>query len=438
MRVDEAATWLYYSSKSVLYGLVSYTLPNNHVFHTVLVSISTFIFGNHPWAIRLPAFLAGVAMIPLAYAAAKRFYGEGAALLTAGFVASSSVLVEFSTNGRGYTLVAAIFLALIVLAPAHDAEPRAWRRFALLSAIGFLTIPTMLFPFGVVVGWLALSIVRAHDTDRAALAKRLGRTVLLTLGLVILAYLPALLWTGPHAFIANRFITSQPWGLFVRAIGPAVGSTWTGWNRDLTIAGAAVFAAFFFVGLARDKTRLVLVAVAWSGVLLLLERWVPFHRVWTFLIPIYWMTVAAGIMFVVRRQRWAALLAIALCLAIGGSVLASGSVLRSRETGYFPDAERVVVSLRVLGAGDKVLAYNPATVPLQYYARLHHETLPLGSPTDGDHRIFIVVDSAVGQTLDQLADRYASAQFPAALLGQATLYERFARAAVYLLVVKVS
>jgi 4-amino-4-deoxy-L-arabinose transferase-like glycosyltransferase len=438
MRVDEAATWLYYSSKSVLYGLVSYTLPNNHVFHTVLVSISTFIFGNHPWAIRLPAFLAGVAMIPLSFATAKPFFGEGAALLTAAFVASSSVLVEFSTNARGYTLVAAIFLALIVLAPTHDAEPRAWRRFAVLSAIGFLTIPTMLFPFGVVVGWLALSIARAHDTDRAALAKRLGRTVLLTIELVALAYLPMIAWSGPHALFANQFVTSLPWGTFARAIGPSLDSTWMGWNRDLTIVGAGVFAAFFFAGLVRDKTRLVLVAVAWCGVLLLVERWVPFQRVWTFLIPIYWMTVAAGIVFIVRRQRWVAALAIALCLAIGGSVLASGSVLRSRETGYFPDAERVAVSLRTLGVGDRVLAYNPAKVPLRYYARLHHETLPFGVPSSSARRIFIVVDSAVGQTLEQLADRYASAQFPAGMLGQATLYKRFARAAVYVLVVEVS
>jgi dolichyl-phosphate-mannose-protein mannosyltransferase len=437
MRVDEAATWLYYSSKSVLYGLVSYTLPNNHVFHTVLVGVSTFIFGNHPWAIRLPAFLAGVAMIPLSYAAAKRFYGEGAALLTAAFVASSSVLVEFSTNARGYTMVAAIFLALIVTAPSHDAEPRAWRRFAVLSAIGFFTIPTMLFPFGVVVGWLALSIARARDMDRAALARRLVRTVLLTIGLVAVAYLPAILWSGPHAVYANRFVTAQPWGAFARAIGPALGSTWMGWNRDLTIAGAGVFAAFFVAGLARDKTRFVLIALAWCGVLLLAERWVPFHRVWTFLIPIYWMTVAAGVMLVVRR-RWVAPIAIALGLAIGGSVLASGSVLRSHETGYFPDAERVAVSLRALGAGDKVLAYNPATIPLQYYARLHHETLPLGAPSGTDRRVFIVVDSAAGQTLGQLAQRFASARFPAGMLERATLHKHFARAAVYVLVVKVS
>jgi 4-amino-4-deoxy-L-arabinose transferase-like glycosyltransferase len=435
MRVDEAATWLFYSSKSALYGLVSYTLPNNHVFHTVLVSVSTFIFGNHPWAIRLPAFVAGVAMIPLSYLAAKRLHGDGAALLTAAFVASSSVLIEFSTNARGYTLVAAIFLALIFLAPDDD-DARAWNRFAVLSAIGFLTIPTMLFPFGVVVSWLALRIARAHDVDRAALAKRLARAVLRTFGLVALAYLPAILWSGPHAVFANRFVTSKPWGVFTSRIGPSLGSTWMGWNRDLGSVGATVFVVLFVVGFARDRARFVVAAIFWCGALLVVERWVPFHRVWSFLIPIYWMTVAAGIALVVRRQRWVAPLAVALCLAIGGSVLASGSVPGSPDSGYFPDAEQVAVSLRALTAGDKVLAYNPATVPLLYYARLHHETLPLGGVASTDRRIFIVVDSAAGQTLGQLAQRFASARSPAGVLGRATLYERFARATVY--VVKVS
>ena len=115
MRVDEAATYLFYVRKPPLYGLVSYTLPNNHVFHTLLVSVSTFVFGNHPWAIRMPAFLAGVAMIPLAFAAGRRIHGDAAGLITAAFVASSSVLIEYSTNARGYTIVAAIFLGLLAL-----------------------------------------------------------------------------------------------------------------------------------------------------------------------------------------------------------------------------------------------------------------------------------------------------------------------------------
>ena len=294
MRVDEAATYLFYVRKPPLYGLVSYTLPNNHVFHTLLVSVSTFLFGDHPWAIRLPAFLAGVAMIPLAFAAARRIHGDAAGLITAAFVASSSVLIEYSTNARGYTIVAAIFLGLLALQPALlRGEARAWRWFAILSAIGFFTIPTMLFPFGVVVAWLAVSIARA----RVKVWKQLARGVGLTIALAAVAYLPAILWTGPHAVFANRFVVSRPWSVWLTLIRPSIHQTWLGWNRDLGVAGMVLFGVFFAAGLARDKTRLAIIAVAWCALLVVVERWIVFPRVWTFLIPVYWMTVSVGIVF---------------------------------------------------------------------------------------------------------------------------------------------
>src|SRR5205807_1142091 len=234
-----AATYLFYVRKPPLYGLVSYTLPNNHVFHTLLVSVSTFLFGDHPWAIRLPAFLAGVAMIPLAFAAARRIHGDAAGLITAAFVALAAV-----------------------------------------------------------------------------------------------AYLPAILWTGPHAVFANRFVVSRPWSVWLTLIWPSIHQTWLGWNRDLGVAGMVLFGVFFAAGLARDKTRLAIIAVAWCALLVVVERWIVFPRVWTFLIPVYWMTVSVGIVFAFRR-RWVVPVALAACVAIGGSVVASGSVLASRD-GYFP------------------------------------------------------------------------------------------------------
>jgi len=388
MRNDEAATYLFYVRKPPLYGLVSYTLPNNHVLHTLLASVSTFIFGNHPWAIRLPAFIAGVAMIPLAYVVAERMFEVRTGLLAAALVASSSVLIELSTNARGYTMVAAAFLALLAIAQQLPDSGR-WKRFALVAALGFFTIPTMLFPFGVVVGWLGLRL--RHD--RIAL-RLLGRTVVRTAVITVLLYLPALLWTGPRAFFANRFVASEPFGAFVRAIGPLLGHMWSGWNRNLTIGGAVLFAVFFAVGLMRrPSSSLVAAAVAWCGVLVLAERWVPFSRVWSFLIPVYWIVVAAGIAVVVRRGS--AVIAVGLCVAVGVSVLVSGSVVRSRDTGYFPDAERVAVALRGLGP---LAAYNPAVVPLRYYALLHGKTLPINA---GDVR-YLVVDEAAGQSLGLL------------------------------------
>ncbi|MGZ6515879.1 MAG: glycosyltransferase family 39 protein [Actinomycetota bacterium] len=432
MRYDEAATWLYYSSKWVLYALVSYTYPNNHIFHTLLVGVSTSIFGNHPWAIRLPAFLAGVAMIPLTYFAARR-YGETTGLVAAAFVASSSVLIEFSTNARGYTIVASIFLGLIALMPSlMRGEARAWKWFAILSALGFFTIPTMLFPFGIVVCWIAFSIARTTDADRAALARRLLQGLLFTTGLLFALYLPAILWSGPHAVFANRFVTPQPWDAFARTIGDSLRSTWLGWNRGLGETATITLVFFAFLGVVREKMGLPIAAVTWCFALLVVGRWVPFHRVWTFLIPLYWIAAAAGIATLARRSKWLVPVAIVLCLAIGGSVLASGSVVRSTETGIFPDAERVALALRALGPQDRVIASPRTDAPLLYYARLHGEQIVFGPTRAVGAKMFVVVDTAEGETLEQLARQFGTATVPASTLEQGTLFRRFARARVYL------
>ena len=428
MRVDEAATYLYYIRKPPLYGLVSYTLPNNHVFHTLLVSVSTFLFGNHPWVIRIPAFAAGVTMIPLAFVVARQLHGEAAGLITAAFVASSSILIEYSTNARGYTIVAALFLGLLALRPAlMQGEARAWRWFAILSALGFFTIPTMLFPFGVVVAWLAVSIARVPGEERPVLRAHLARGIGLTFLLTAAAYLPAILWTGPHVVFANRFVVSRPWDLWLSLMRPLLSSIWSGWNGGLGVVGMALFLALFAIGLVRDRSRLALIAVAWCGLVVVAGRWYVFARVWTFLVPIYWTTVAAGIVFLLRRARLSVIVAMAALVAIGGSVLASGTVVRSPD-GAFPDAERVVVALTNAGADDEVLALNPATAPLQYYAVLRRESLRLNGLHVSDARVFIVVDTTAGQTLGEVVHGHA---VPRDVVARASVFKRFACATIY-------
>jgi hypothetical protein len=56
---DEAYTY-YAFANSLSASITDYHLPNNHVFHSILVYLSTRIFGVGPVAVRLPAFIAGV------------------------------------------------------------------------------------------------------------------------------------------------------------------------------------------------------------------------------------------------------------------------------------------------------------------------------------------------------------------------------------------
>ena len=116
MRYDESVTFVHYASRPWYIALTNYTAPNNHVFHSLLVHASTWIFGGAPWAIRLPALIAGILLVPASYVAARALVREARGALAASLVAGSSMLVEYSTNARGYTILALVFVLLLALA----------------------------------------------------------------------------------------------------------------------------------------------------------------------------------------------------------------------------------------------------------------------------------------------------------------------------------
>src|SRR5215216_7354891 len=64
---DEAYTFINFASRPFKHILADYSAPNNHIFHTILVGMAYRLFGAQPWALRLPAFLAGIFMVPAMY-----------------------------------------------------------------------------------------------------------------------------------------------------------------------------------------------------------------------------------------------------------------------------------------------------------------------------------------------------------------------------------
>ena len=156
IRYDEAATWLDYASKPLALAMSDYRFPNNHLFHTLLVHVVSSLFGDAPAVLRIPAFVAGVALVPLTWAVARATQSRTAAPVAALLVATSASLVLYSTNARGYTIVCCLTMAIVLLA-ARQLErdnPAGWLAIAVLGALGTWTIPIMLYPLAGVALWL--------------------------------------------------------------------------------------------------------------------------------------------------------------------------------------------------------------------------------------------------------------------------------------------
>ena len=178
MRNDEVAMFLLWGSQSLGRVVSDYSFPNNHVFHTLLVWLTTGALGDAPWAIRLPTVVAGTLVVWATYAVARRLAGASAALFAAALTAGLPVLVLFSTNARGYMVIALAALVLLLLGDTliNENSPKRWILYAVVVGLGMYTVPTMLYPAGGVSLWILggarTRAWRARGTADCAMARR--------------------------------------------------------------------------------------------------------------------------------------------------------------------------------------------------------------------------------------------------------------------------
>ena len=447
VRYDEAVTFLEYVARPLGRALALYDLPNNHLFHTFLAHLSVSAFGDGPVALRLPAFAAGVMVPPAVYLAGRAVHGRDVGLVAAALAAASPVLVLFSANARGYSLVVLAFLALVPPAAMlrRRSSPLAWLVVATVAALGAWAMPTMLYPAGAVAAWLLLAATRPGGRGVRRVAAEGVLAAAAAAALTALLYLPVLQRSGLDAVVANRFVGPHPVAEFAARVPGFLADVALQWAHGvpapvtiLLAAGAGAEAvARARAVLAGDRSgdgaaaALLPVGLAWSLFLLAATRRVPVARVWLFLLPTFLLFASAGLARLWGRARrlagdaatWLrpALAAPVAALALGGwtavHLLRTDAVRRWPVTGTFPHGDRVAAFLAERWEpGDVVQASIPSDAPLEYYFR--RAGLPTAAvnalPAPGGC-IYIVVNRRHGQSLGA-ADARGAAPDPEPVL----------------------
>jgi len=422
MRYDEATTFNNYASKPLYIALSDYGTPNNHLLQTFLVHLSTAIFGTAPWAIRLPALLAGVLVVPATYLLVRLLYEKTAALIAAALAATSSTLIEYSTNARGYTLVALIFLLMLIVGTGliETNSRLGWTLLTVLAILGLYTLPPALYAVGGAMVWILVSRLCRRDLGALPFMRRCGWSVGAVVIVTILLYAPAVAASGIGAITSNQFVSPKPLHEFVTALPAHLHATWDAWNRDLPGVVRTVLAIGFLGGLvltprlSKHPIPVVAAVVAWAAPVVALQRVVPYPRVWLFLVPLYLGTSAALLSYVggraralaPRAARPVAAIAIGVITWLTVLVVSSHSIRDSRETGALLDAPGVTRFLRgYLRPHDTLLATGSDSI-LEYYLRRDGiDPGPLLYAKQSGRRVLIVVNTLGGQTLASLAQQ---------------------------------
>ena len=425
MQHDESYTFVTFASAPLKEALTDYNLPNTHLFHTLLVHISYVLFGDSPWAVRLPALLAGILIVPAAYGLARRLYNPHSAILVAALAAAAPVLISYSTNARGYTILAVLTLLTWSLGTyvRQKANAAAWLLLGILGALGFYTVPVFLNPYGILFTWLLLSALLG-DTGPAYPTRWhfLGwmfAAGMVTVVLTTLLYLPVFSVSGLHAVFGNSFVESLSFSDFRQTFPGRMLETWQEWTQGVSpilticlVLGLALSLVFHRrISAVRVPTQLT--AVVWLVPVLLIQRPNPWPKIWLALLPVVLIWCAAGWMApwrVFRRggedshlaaaAAWAAGMSVAIVLAAGAVYsLTAGPI--AAQTG---PVELSVQYLRAhLVAGDVVVVSPPDDAVTWYYWRYYNlPEIYIQPKNQRFQRAYVLINHPFDQTVEQV------------------------------------
>lgn len=353
--LDEVFTLVDFGRRPLGAVLTDYSSQNQHMLYSLLMQGSMAVFGETPFALRLPAVVFG-ALTPVAiYTLGRRLIGLTPALAAAALVTFSYHHVWFSQNARGYT--GALFFVLwsthFWLLAQRRGGQLAWLGYVVVTVAALWTHATSIF---VVAGqgavWLGEQL---RDRDWARARGALLAWVVagsITLQLYALS-LPSFFGGALEEFDKPTEWTSPFWALAeaVRGLAQALpsGLAWLG--AALAIAGLAA-AWLGWTGLLRIDGRAAWV-MTWPAVLGAAVMLALGHNLWPrffffafgfavliAVLGIYELVAQAAHFtgYVERARAWAPLLMVAL---VGASAL---TVPRNyfRPKQDFPAAQRYV------------------------------------------------------------------------------------------------
>ncbi len=138
---DEIDTLVHYTRLPAAELLTVYPSLNHHVLFTLEAKAAIALFGESAWALRLPAFVFGVASIWALWLVAKEAVSRWEALLAALMLAVSYHHVWFSQNARGYTglLFWGLLATYFLIRGAKTPSWRLWTAYGVASALAIYT-----------------------------------------------------------------------------------------------------------------------------------------------------------------------------------------------------------------------------------------------------------------------------------------------------------
>jgi 4-amino-4-deoxy-L-arabinose transferase-like glycosyltransferase len=202
---DEIKTVLESVRPPLSVTLTDFPSNNDHPFFSLLSHLSTAVFGEQPWTVRLPAALFAIATVPMLYLFGKDAAGRIEALLAAALLTVSYHHIWFAQSARGYTML--LFFTLLtswlLLKAIRSPDRKIYAVYAIAAALGCYTHLTMVYVVAghaLIVGVRLIAGMKGKFDVRPFLTPLFGFSLFALLTIAL--YLPLL--TGVETYFAEK------------------------------------------------------------------------------------------------------------------------------------------------------------------------------------------------------------------------------------------
>lgn len=125
---------------------------NNHMLYSLAAQLCVALFGEHPWALRLPAVIFGIAAIVVQWLITRRLLGPWPALIAGALIALVVGVISLAKRDRMMTAIYVIHIPMAVIL-LSILSVRIWPRYFFVD-IGFIILALVHGVF-VLSAWIA-------------------------------------------------------------------------------------------------------------------------------------------------------------------------------------------------------------------------------------------------------------------------------------------
>jgi hypothetical protein len=284
--IDEATTFVDYTSNGFWISLSKYYEPNNHVFFSLIVTLFQKLPVDPLIAMRIPNILIGTVSIGILYYYLKNKYSTSTTLICIVLFSFSYTVLFYSIFARGYLTIIICTLTTFVLLEKIEKNTKN-KYFILLgtiTTIGFFTIPIYLY---VTVTFVIISLLRFKK--KVFILKRLFWTYLVTGFSVVLLYLPIILTNGLDVLIKNKYNTQKS----SNEIMEFLTNSWIGFydkiwgvQTGLLMLFLIISAVILLIKYSSERRVAIefLIAITLPFLFVILHKVIPGFRTWTYII----------------------------------------------------------------------------------------------------------------------------------------------------------